>query len=62
MKWTITMTQEELDRKTIIEQAIDKRITQREGAARLGTSERHFRRMVSRYREKGIRAGVWSPL
>lgn len=53
MKWTITMTQEELDRKTIIEQAIDKRITQRAGAARLGTSERHFRRLVSRYREKG---------
>jgi len=53
MKWTITMTQEELDRKTIIEQAIDKRITQREGAARLGTSERHFRRLLSRYRKKG---------
>jgi len=53
MKWTIAMTQEELDRKRIIEQAVDKRITQREGAARLGTSERHFRRLLSRYREKG---------
>lgn len=47
------MTQEELDRKTIIEQAKDKRITQREGAARLGTSERHFRRLLARYRKVG---------
>lgn len=53
MKWTITMTQEELDRKTIIEQVKDKRITQREGAARLGTSERHFRRLLARYRKVG---------
>ena len=30
------MTKEELDRKTIIEQATDKRITQKEGAKRLG--------------------------
>ena len=34
MKWTITMTEEELHRKTIVEQAIAKRITQKEGAAR----------------------------
>lgn len=53
MKWTITMTQAELKRKTIIEQAIDKRITQREGAARIGTSERHFRRILARYRQEG---------
>ena len=53
MKWTITMTQEELNRKTVIEQANDKRITQKEGAARLGTSERHFRRLLSRYRKQG---------
>jgi transposase len=53
MKWTITMTQEELNRKTVIEQANDKRITQKEGAARLGTSERHFRRLLFRYRKQG---------
>jgi transposase len=53
MKWTIAMTQEELYRKTIIEQAIDKRITQKEGAARLGTSERHFRRLIQQYRQGG---------
>lgn len=53
MKWTIAMTQEELNRKTIIEQAIERRIKQREGAQRLGVSERHFRRLLKRYRERG---------
>jgi len=53
MKWTIAMTQEELNRKTIIEQAIDKRITQKVGAEKLGTSERHMRRLISRYRRYG---------
>jgi transposase len=53
MKWTIAMTQEELNRKTIIEQSIDKRITQREGANKLGVSERHFRRLLKRYRKLG---------
>jgi len=53
MKWTIAMTQEELNRKTIIEQAQDKRITQREGAEKLSISERHFRRLLKGYRERG---------
>ena len=53
MKWTIAMTQEELNRKTNIEQAIEKRITQREGAQRLDISERHFRRLLKGYRERG---------
>jgi transposase len=53
MKWTITMTEEELHRKTIVEQAIAKRITQKEGAARLHTSERNFRRILFRYRQNG---------
>jgi len=53
MKWTIAMTQEELKRKTIIEQAKDKRVTQKEGAKKLGISERHFRRLLKRYREQG---------
>lgn len=53
MKWTIAMTEEELKRKTIIEQAVEKRISQKEGARRLGISERHFRRILSRYRAKG---------
>lgn len=53
MKWTIAMTEEELHRKSIIEKAMDKRITQKEGAEKLGTSERHFRRLLSLYRQKG---------
>lgn len=53
MKWTIAMTEEELKRKTVIEQAVEKRISQKEGARRLGISERHFRRILSRYRAKG---------
>jgi DNA-binding transcriptional regulator LsrR (DeoR family) len=53
MKWTIAMTQEELNRKTVIEQTLDKRITQRESAIRLGISERHFRRLLKRYRDQG---------
>jgi len=47
------MTEEELHRKTIVEQAIAKRITQKEGAARLHTSERNFRRILFRYRQNG---------
>lgn len=53
MKRTIEMTQEELNRKTIIEQVIDKRITQKEGARRVGIGERHFRRVLAGYRVKG---------
>lgn len=53
MKWTITMTQEELNRKTIIEQAVEERITQKEGAERLRISERHFRRLLKKYRNNG---------
>jgi predicted DNA-binding protein (UPF0251 family) len=53
MTWTIKMTQEELNRKTVIEQAIDKRVSQKEGAGKLGISERHFRRLLKRYRQEG---------
>lgn len=53
MKWTIAMTQEELQRKTIVERALDKRITQKEGAEGLKISERHFRRIIARYRRHG---------
>ena len=53
MKWTIEMTQDELYRKTIIEQAVEKRITQKDGAKKVGTSERHFRRLLHSYRMHG---------
>jgi len=53
MKWTIEMTSKELARKTEVERALDHRLTQREAAARLGISERQFRRIVRRYRQEG---------
>lgn len=53
MTWTIKMTQEELNRKTVIEQAIDKRVSQKDGAGKLRISERHFRRLLKRYRQEG---------
>ena len=53
MKWTIEMTSKELARKTEVERALDHRITQKEAAARLGISERQFRRILRRYRQEG---------
>ena len=53
MTWTISMTKDELYRKTIVEQTADKRITQKEGAKKLDTSERHFRRLLHSYRIHG---------
>lgn len=53
MKWTMAMTQEELNRKTMVERALDKRITQKEAAKKLNISERHIRRIIARYRQRG---------
>ena len=47
------MTEEELQWKSIVEQAIAKRITQKEGAVWLRTSECNFRRILYRYRQSG---------
>ena len=53
MTRTIAMTAEELRRKTIIEQAEEKRITQKAGAEKLGISERYFRSLLARHRQEG---------
>jgi len=53
MEWTITMTQKELNRKTVVEQVTERRVTQKKGAEKLGISERHFRRILRRYRKEG---------
>ena len=53
MKWTIEMTADELLRKTVVEQAIEKRITQKSGAEKLGISERQFRRLTKQFRQNG---------
>ena len=47
------MTEQEIDRGKLMQMAEEKRITQREGAKRLGISERHFRRLLQRYRQEG---------
>ena len=50
---TIAMTQKEINRCEIIRMADEKRITQRIGAHRLDITERHFRRLLVRYRARG---------
>jgi transposase len=53
MTWTIAMSSKELARKTVVERALDHRITQGEAASKLGISERQFRRILKRYRQEG---------
>ena len=53
MQRTITMTERELERSKVINMTSEKRLTQCKGAKRLNISERHFRRLLRRYREKG---------
>lgn len=52
------MTEKEVERIKIIQMAKEKRITQKDGARRLEISERHFRRMLKRYLEKGNEAMI----
>lgn len=53
MQRTITMTEKELGRSKLMQMVEEKRLTQREGAERLEISERHFRRLLQRYRGQG---------
>ena len=53
MTWTINMSAKELERKSQIERALDKRITQKEAAETLGISERQIRRLIQQYRKEG---------
>ena len=50
---TIAMTEKEIERVKILQMAEEKRITQKRGAVRLEISERHFRRMLAKYRQVG---------
>jgi transposase len=59
MKWTIEMSNEELHRKSEIENVLENRGSQKEAAHKLGISERHFRRILQRYRKEGL-AGIVS--
>ena len=55
---TINMSQEEIKRSGILKMVEEKRITQKEGAQRIGISERHVRRLLAQYREGGPEAMV----
>lgn len=47
------MSDKELVRKTVIERVLDKQMTQKKGAEKLKITERHFRRILRRYRQEG---------
>jgi len=47
------MTEQELNRVKVLQMSEEKRITQKTGVERLGISERHFRRLLSKYRHQG---------
>jgi predicted DNA-binding protein (UPF0251 family) len=47
------MSIKEIKRCEILKMADEKQITQREGAKRIGVTERHFRRLLHNYRESG---------
>ena len=50
---TVTMSIKEVKRCEILKMAEEKQLTQREGAKRIGITERHFRRLLHTYRETG---------
>jgi len=54
MKWTIEMNAKELACKAEIERVEEKRTSQKDASARLGISERQFRRKLRRYRLEGL--------
>jgi len=47
------MSTKEIKRIEILRMAVERKITQREGAQRINVTERHFRRLLQRYRERG---------
>lgn len=55
---TINMSQEEIKRSGILKMVAEKQIRQKEGAQRIGISERHMRRLLAQYREGGPEAIV----
>ena len=50
---TVTMSYEELDRVSVIERVIEKRLTQREAARMLGLTSRQVRRLRHAYERHG---------
>ena len=52
-KRTIEMTEEEIRRCEFLRMANEKQITQKKGAREIHVTERHFRRLLQRYRAQG---------
>jgi transposase len=50
---TLTMTQKEINRCEILRMADERKITQKAGAGKIRVTERHFRRLLNRYRRQG---------
>jgi len=50
----VVMSKKELSRYGIMEKTETKAMSQKEGAELLGISERHYRRLLKRYRENGV--------
>ncbi len=53
IKETVTMSHKELHRLQIIQESINRHITQEQAAARIGISIRQVKRLVQRYRNEG---------
>lgn len=53
IKETVTMSHKELGRLQIIQESINRHITQEQAAARIGISIRQVKRLVQRYRNEG---------
>ena len=48
-----------MERLEVMHKLIEKRISQKETAKKLGISERQVKRLWKRFREKGIRVRGW---
>lgn len=53
MTGVLTMSEKELDRLTMIERFLEKRVSQKDAAAQLNITTRHFRRLVNSFKTKG---------
>ena len=56
MTWSIELSNKELDRKSEIENVLEKRESQKEAALKLDISERQFRRILQCYRKEVLAA------
>jgi len=58
MKGEIIMSKKEINRISILEEAINSKITNQEGADTLGVTKRQFRTLKSRYKKEGVKGIV----